>query len=99
MEASGVIEAKLTKDGKDLGTFYVAPKEFSTGSIGWYESVKMTLPDGTKLQGNLQFVVIRSKPVASQSEAQSEANKAAYNRGRIEEASARVVNSVKTIKR
>jgi len=50
-------------DGKIWNTVHVPPKTFSTGSIGYYASEKITNPDsGERYQCGLSFTLVGSKP-------------------------------------
>ncbi|MDR0583029.1 MAG: hypothetical protein LBG57_01585 [Treponema sp.] len=51
-------------DGKVWSTLYAQAKEFSTGSVGYYASDKMTNPESAeRYQCGLSFTLIGSKPV------------------------------------
>lgn len=55
----------IVKDtqGNEWGKFIVPDKEFSTGSVGFYVSEKITNPkSGERYQCNLSFTLIGSKP-------------------------------------
>lgn len=58
--AAKALVIKVGEDSKVL-----APKQFSTGSFGWFgnEKVTVVLPDGTPVvcQANLQLTVVNSK--------------------------------------
>jgi len=50
-------------DGKPWSTVYVHSKDFSTGSVGFYASDKVTNPEsGERYQVGLSFTLIGSKP-------------------------------------
>ena len=52
-------------EGKVWNTLYVHPKEFSTGSVGFYASDKLTNPDpesGERYQVSMSYTLIGSKP-------------------------------------
>ena len=50
-------------EGKVWSTLYVHPKDFSTGSVGFYASEKITNPDSSeRYQSGLSFTLIGSKP-------------------------------------
>ena len=56
-----VIIAELkTEDGKLLGVFTVSPKDFKTGSKGFYANGKLEF-DGRRYQTQIQLVEIGSK--------------------------------------
>jgi hypothetical protein len=56
-----VIIAELkTDDGKLLGVFTLPPKDFKTGSKGFYANGKVEL-DGKRYQTQIQLVEIGSK--------------------------------------
>ena len=55
-----IIAELKTDDGKSLGTMTVAPKNFKTGSRGYYANGKMEL-DGRRYQLQIQLVEIGSK--------------------------------------
>ena len=56
-----VIIAELkTEDGKLLGVFTVSPKDFKTGSKGYFTSGKVEV-DGKRYQVQVQLVEIGSK--------------------------------------
>jgi hypothetical protein len=57
-----IVELK-TDDGKPLGVLTAAPKDFKTGSKGFYTNGKLEL-DGKRYQVQIQLVEIGSKPVA-----------------------------------
>ena len=48
--------------GETLGTFALDPKNFSTGSKGFYRSFKVEDGKGQKFQSQVQMVLIGSKP-------------------------------------
>lgn len=50
-------------DGKVWSTLYAQAKDFSTGSVGYYASDKITNPESTeRYQCGLSFTLIGSKP-------------------------------------
>ena len=50
-------------DGKVWSTIYAPPKDFSTGSVGYFGSEKVTNPEsGERYQCGLSFTLIGSKP-------------------------------------
>jgi len=56
-----IITAELkTDDGKLLGAFTLPPKDFKTGSRGFYASGKMEI-EGKRYQAQIQLVEIGSK--------------------------------------
>ncbi len=55
-----IVELK-TDDGKPLGVMTAAPKDFKTGSKGFYANGKLEL-DGKRYQVQIQLVEIGSKP-------------------------------------
>ena len=55
-----IIAELKTDDGKSLGIITVAPKNFKTGSRGYYANGKMEL-DGRRYQLQIQLVEIGSK--------------------------------------
>ncbi len=56
-----VITAELkTDDGKVLGVFILPPKDFKTGSRGFYANGKVEF-DGKRYQTQIQLVEIGSK--------------------------------------
>ncbi len=57
-----IVELK-TDDGKPLGVMTAAPKDFKTGSKGFYTNGKLEL-DGKRYQVQIQLVEIGSKPAA-----------------------------------
>ncbi len=63
-----VIIAELkSEDGKLLGVFNVSPKDFKTGSRGFYANGKMEI-DGKRYQTQIQLVEIGSKKAAESAE-------------------------------
>ncbi len=54
-----IIEIK-TQDGKSIGTLMAAPKDFKTGSKGYYANTKLEI-DGKRYQTQVQLVEIGSK--------------------------------------
>ena len=50
-------------DGKVWSTLYAHAKDFSTGSVGFYASEKLTNPEsGERYQSSMNFTLIGSKP-------------------------------------
>ncbi|MCL2092936.1 MAG: hypothetical protein FWH12_01965 [Treponema sp.] len=50
-------------DGKVWSTLYAHAKDFSTGSVGYYASEKLTNPESAeRYQGSMSFTLIGSKP-------------------------------------
>jgi hypothetical protein len=50
-------------DGKEWNTLIANAKDFSTGSVGYYASDKVTNPEsGERYQCGLSFTLIGSKP-------------------------------------
>jgi hypothetical protein len=49
------------EDGKTLGMIPLAAKDFKTGSKGHFGQGKVTMPDGERLQVQIQAVIIGSK--------------------------------------
>jgi uncharacterized protein (DUF2147 family) len=50
-------------EGKSWGTVIAMPKNFSSGSVGYYASDKLTNPEsGERYQCGLTFTLIGSKP-------------------------------------
>jgi len=50
-------------EGKDWSTTIVNKKDFSTGSVGYYASEKVTNPEsGERYQCGFSFTLIGSKP-------------------------------------
>lgn len=58
-----IVEMK-TDDGKPLNVMTAAPKDFKTGSKGFYANGKMEI-DGKRYQVQIQLVEIGSKPQAA----------------------------------
>ncbi len=61
-----IIADLKTDDGKPLGALTVAPKNFKTGSRGYYANGKLEL-DGKRYQLQIQIVEIGSKSSVSES--------------------------------
>jgi hypothetical protein len=55
-----IIAELKTDDGKTLGLFTLPPKEFKTGSRGYYANGKAEI-DGKRYQVQIQLVEIGSK--------------------------------------
>jgi hypothetical protein len=50
-------------DGKVWSTLYAHAKDFSTGSVGYFASEKITNPESAeRYQSSLSFTLIGSKP-------------------------------------
>jgi hypothetical protein len=50
-------------DGKVWSTIYAHAKDFSTGSVGYYASDKLTNPESAeRYQASMSFTLIGSKP-------------------------------------
>jgi hypothetical protein len=50
-------------DGKVWSTLYARAKDFSTGSVGFFASDKITNPDSAeRYQSSMSFTLIGSKP-------------------------------------
>ena len=58
-----IIAELKSADGKSLGTLAVAPKQFKTGSRGFYANGKLEI-DGKRYQAQIQLVEIGSKAAA-----------------------------------
>lgn len=56
-----IIAEFKTDEGKPIGTMTAAPKDFKTGSRGFYAQGKLEI-DGKRYQVSVQFVEIGSKP-------------------------------------
>ncbi len=59
-----IIAEIKTDDGKLLGVMTLPPKEFKTGSKGYYANSKIEL-DGKRYQAQIQLVEIGSKKTDS----------------------------------
>ncbi|HLB49946.1 MAG TPA: hypothetical protein VJL59_23245 [Anaerolineales bacterium] len=59
-----IIEMK-TDDGKPIGAMTAPPKDFKTGSKGYYANGKLEI-DGKRYQVQIQLVEIGSKQAAEQ---------------------------------
>lgn len=59
-----VIELK-TDDGKSIGVMTAPPKDFKTGSKGYYANGKLEI-DGKRYQVQIQLVEIGSKQAAEE---------------------------------
>lgn len=59
-----IVEMK-TDDGKPLGVMTAPPKDFKTGSKGFYANGKMEI-EGKRYQVQIQLVEIGSKPQAEE---------------------------------
>jgi len=60
-----VIITELKIDGKLIGTLTASPKEFKTGSRGFYGQGKIEI-DGKRYQVQIQLVEIGSKKVTEE---------------------------------
>jgi hypothetical protein len=60
-----VIITELKIDGKLIGTLTASPKEFKTGSRGFYGQGKIEM-DGKRYQVQIQLVEIGSKKVTEE---------------------------------
>jgi len=60
-----IIAELKSDDGKPLGVMTVAPKNFKTGSRGYYANGKLEL-DGKRYQVQIQLVEIGSKTPATE---------------------------------
>ena len=51
-------------DGREYGRLYAVPKDFSTGSTGFYATGKVVNPENpeARYQAGLSFTLIGSKP-------------------------------------
>ena len=54
-----------TDTGQTLGTVALPPKQFKTGSRGFYNNTKLEI-DGKRYQVQIQLVEIGSKPAAAE---------------------------------
>jgi hypothetical protein len=63
--SSMVIITELKIDGKLIGTLTASPKEFKTGSRGFYGQGKIEI-DGKRYQVQIQLVEIGSKKVTEE---------------------------------
>ena len=54
----------LDGEGREWGRLYASPKDFSTGSVGFYASGKVVNPANpeAKYQAGLTFTLVGSKP-------------------------------------
>ncbi len=64
-----IIEIK-TAEGKSIGTLMAQPKDFKTGSKGYYANSKIEI-DGKRYQTQIQLVEIGSKKAKEESETES----------------------------
>jgi hypothetical protein len=65
-----IVELK-DANGKTLGLMTAAPKDFKTGSKGFYANGKVEI-DGKRYQAQIQLVEIGSKPKAATETTKSE---------------------------
>ncbi len=56
-----IIADLKTETGQTLGTIALPPKQFKTGSRGYYNNTKLEI-DGKRYQVQIQLVEIGSKP-------------------------------------
>ena len=63
-----IVEMKDT-NGKMVGSLAAQPKQFKTGSRGFYANGKIEI-DGKRYQAQIQLVEIGSKPKSPESEGQ-----------------------------
>jgi hypothetical protein len=63
-KAPGFLQITVVdSSGKNWGTLMASPKEFSSGSVGYYCSGKLTNPESAeRYQCGLNFTLIGSKP-------------------------------------
>jgi hypothetical protein len=54
----------VDSDGREWSRMYAMPKDFSTGSVGFYATGKIVNPanPGSKYQAGLTFTLVGSKP-------------------------------------
>jgi hypothetical protein len=54
----------LDNEGREMGRLFATPKEFSTGSVGFYASGKIVNPQNpeARYQTGLTFTLVGSKP-------------------------------------
>ncbi len=64
-----IIEIK-TQDGKSLGTLMASPKDFKTGSKGFYANTKIEI-EGKRYQTQIQLVEIGSKKTKEETESEA----------------------------
>ncbi len=64
-----IIEIK-TPDGKSIGTLMATPKDFKTGSKGYYANTKIEI-EGKRYQTQVQLVEIGSKKPKEEPEPES----------------------------
>jgi hypothetical protein len=57
------IQVKFIVDGQEVGTLVLSPKKFSTGSVGYFASGRVSLGDDAEkgYQAQVQLVKIGSK--------------------------------------
>ncbi len=60
-----IIADLKTDTGQTLGTIALPPKQFKTGSRGFYNNTKLEI-DGKRYQVQIQLVEIGSKPQAEE---------------------------------
>jgi hypothetical protein len=60
-----IIADLKTDTGQSLGTIALPPKQFKTGSRGFYNNTKLEI-DGKRYQVQIQLVEIGSKPQAEE---------------------------------
>ncbi len=61
-----IIEIK-TQEGQSIGTLMAAPKDFKTGSKGYYANAKIEI-EGKRYQTQIQLVEIGSKKPKEETE-------------------------------
>ncbi len=66
-----IIEIK-TQDGKSIGTLMASPKDFKTGSKGYYANSKIEI-EGKRYQTQVQLVEIGSKKPKEETDSESTA--------------------------
>ncbi len=62
-----IIADLKTDTGQTLGTIALPPKQFKTGSRGFYNNTKLEI-DGKRYQVQIQLVEIGSKPQSQEEE-------------------------------
>lgn len=60
-----IIAELKTAEGNIIGTFTLPPKDFKTGSKGFYANGKLEI-DGKRYQAQIQLVEIGSKPAKTE---------------------------------
>ncbi len=64
-----IVEIK-SQEGQSLGLMTVAPKDFKTGSRGFYGNTKIEI-EGKRYQAQVQLVEIGSKSAKAETKAES----------------------------